>query len=130
MSTASSWRETPQRYRLEAATCTGCGKVLYPPRRICPKCKGREFKKTELPFEGKLVSYTVIRTPPPEFSDLAPYALGILEMQGGVRMHCQISDCDFQDLKVGMPLKLEFRRIREDGQAGMIHYGHKAVPAW
>jgi uncharacterized OB-fold protein len=28
----------------------------------------------------------------------------------------------------GMPVRLEFRRIQEDGEAGVIAYGHKAVP--
>jgi uncharacterized OB-fold protein len=129
MSTASSWRNIPQRYRLEAATCSKCGKILYPPRRACPKCGGREFTDCVLPFKGKLVTYTVIRTPPSEFSDLAPYALGIVELENGVKIHCQISDITFDELHVGMPVRMEFRRIREDGEAGMIHYGHKAVPA-
>jgi hypothetical protein len=128
MSTANNWREIPRRYRLEAAACNKCGKILYPPRRACPKCHGREFRTTVLPFEGRLVTHTVIRTPPAEFTDLAPYALGIVELEGGAKVHCQISDCDFDELKTGMSLRLEFRRIREDGEAGIIHYAHKAVP--
>ncbi|MBU0637821.1 MAG: Zn-ribbon domain-containing OB-fold protein [Planctomycetes bacterium] len=128
MSTANSWRESPQRYRLEANKCKKSGKIFYPPRLICDECGGREFEKVTLPFTGKLVTYTVIRTPPSEFSDLAPYALGIVELDNGVRTHCQIADCDFDQLKVGLPVKMEFRRIQEDGEAGMIHYGHKAVP--
>jgi uncharacterized OB-fold protein len=129
MSTANSWRETPQRYRLEANRCTKCDKVHYPPRRACDACGGRDFQPTTMPFSGKLVTYTVIRVPPSEFADLAPYAIGVVELDNGVRMHCQLADCDFDKLKVGLPVKLEFRRIQEDGEAGMIHYGHKAVPA-
>ena len=41
-SPARVWREFPQRYRLEAAKCSGCGKILYPPRLVCPACGGRE----------------------------------------------------------------------------------------
>lgn len=128
MSTANSWRETPQRYRLEANRCKGCKKIHYPPRRICDACGGREFELTVLPPAGKLLTYTVIRVPPSEFADLAPYAIGIVELDNGARLHCQLADCEFERLRVGLPVKLEFRRIQQDGEAGMIHYGHKAVP--
>ena len=54
ISPARSWREFPQRYRLEAAKCTGCGKVLYPPRVKCPACGGTAFEAIVLPREGKV----------------------------------------------------------------------------
>jgi uncharacterized OB-fold protein len=129
MSTANSWRETPQRYRLEAARCTKCGKIHYPPRRICDACGSRDFEQAKLPFTGKLATYTVIRVAPSGFEDEAPFAIGVVELDNGVRLQCQVVDCDFDQLKVGLPVKLEFRRIQQDGEAGMIHYGHKAVPA-
>ena len=49
-------REIPQRYRLEAGKCTGCGKVHFPPRQICKECHGREFKtvtmfRNMMPFD-------------------------------------------------------------------------------
>ena len=129
MSTANSWRQIPQRYRLEAGQCGQCGKLFYPPRRVCDECGQRTFEPIKLPLAGTLVSYTVIRVSPPEHADLAPYAVGLVELSGGARLECQVVDCDFERLRVGMPVKLEFRRIQEDTEAGMIHYAHKAVPA-
>lgn len=129
-SPARSWREYPQRYRLEAARCTGCGKVLYPPRVICPACRGREFETVTLPREGTLVTYTVIHVPPAGFQGQAPLVLGLVELEGGVRTMVQVADVpDLDALEIGMPVRLEFRRISEDGEAGLIFYGHKAVPA-
>jgi uncharacterized OB-fold protein len=41
----------------------------------------------------------------------------------------QIGDvADPDEIKIGMPVRLEFRRISSDGEAGLIFYGHKAVP--
>ncbi|MCH8806471.1 MAG: Zn-ribbon domain-containing OB-fold protein [Planctomycetes bacterium] len=128
MSTANSWRQIPQRYRLEAGKCVKCGKLFYPPRLVCDACGGRAFEMAKLPNTGKVVTYTVIRVPPTEQADLAPYAVGLVELDNGVRLECQVVDCDFEQLEVGTPVKLEFRRIQEDTEAGMIHYGHKAVP--
>lgn len=122
------WREIPQRYRLEAAKCKECGKIFFPPRLICSHCKGREFENIKLSREGKLLTYTIIRVPPSQFTDQAPYAIGIVEVKEGVKILMQITDCDLKELKTGMDVKIEFRKIQEDGDAGVICYGYKAVP--
>jgi len=122
------WREAAQRYRYEAAQCTACDRVCFPPRLICPSCQGRDFKKIILNRRGKLLTYTVIRIPPPQFKAEAPYALGIVELEGGGKLTTQIVDCNFEDLAIGMELNLEFRRVQEDGEAGVIAYGYKCVP--
>lgn len=130
MSTSARYhREIPQRYRLEAAKCSKCGKIEYPPRLACSGCGGREFSTEVLPFEGKLLSYTVIHVAPPGFEDQTPYPLGIVELSNGVRLTAQICDVKLDDLRVGLPVRLEFRRIQEEGEAGILKYGHKAVPA-
>lgn len=128
MSVAKYWRETPRRYRLEAAKCTGCGKVLFPARLICPECKGRNFETVQLAPQGKLITYTIIHVAPGDFTDQLPYAVGIVELDDGVRLLTQISDCDPQVIQTGMDLKLEFRRISSMGHAGIHQYGYKAVP--
>ncbi len=52
-----------------------------------------------------------------------------MELDEGVRLTCQVVDVPPADVRTGMPVRLEFRRIQEDGEAGVIAYGHKAVPA-
>jgi uncharacterized OB-fold protein len=126
---ARNWREIPQRYRMEAAKCTSCGEVSYPPRLICPKCRRRQFEKVTLPDRGRILTYTITRVGPSQFTELTPYAVGIVELDGGVRITTQIADCDLDKLSVGQRVRLEFRRIQEDGEAGILAYGHKAVPA-
>ncbi len=128
MPPSRAWRDYPQRYRLEAARCKQCGKVFYPPRLVCDKCGAREFETFRLKTDGTLATYTIIRTPSQEFSGEAPFALGIVDIKDGVRLMAQIADVEFEELRVGMPVKLEFRRLYSEGSAGVIHYGHKAVP--
>jgi hypothetical protein len=129
-SPARAWREFPQRYRLEAARCTGCGKVLYPPRLICPECGGRDFATEVLPRDGTVVTYTVIRVPPAGFTEQTPLPIALVELVNGVRLMVQIADvADPESLEIGMPVRLEFRRVSWDGEAGVIFYGHKAVRA-
>ncbi|UCF79668.1 MAG: Zn-ribbon domain-containing OB-fold protein [Candidatus Eiseniibacteriota bacterium] len=123
------WREIPQRYRLEAAKCTGCGKVSFPPRSKCPKCGGVEFDEARLPEKGVVKTFTIIRVAPSQFVEQAPYAVGIVELEGGVKITAQIVDCPLEDIKIGQKVRIEFRRLQEDGCSGVICYGYKCVPA-
>ena len=126
--TARNWREYPQRYRMEAGKCKKCGKICFPPRLVCPVCGNREFETVKLPQEGKLKTYTVIRVAPSGFEDMAPYAVGIVEFAGGVSAMMQIADCAPEELSIGMQVKIEFRRVQEEGHHGILMYGYKAVP--
>jgi uncharacterized OB-fold protein len=127
MITARYAREIPQRYRLEAGKCKKCGNVTFPPRIICPDCKGRDFLTVALNDEGTLVTYTVVRIASDRFSKETPFPVGIVELNGGVRLTAQIADADPGTLKIGEKVKLVFRRIQEDGKAGILCYGYKAV---
>lgn len=129
MRTARIWRENPQRYRLEAAACTGCGKVYYPPRRVCGACGGREFEATTLPLRGVVKTFTHIQNAATSFTHQIPLIIGIVELENGVRITAQLADVEPEDLRADMPVRLEFRKIQQDGVSGVISYGHKAVPA-
>jgi uncharacterized OB-fold protein len=125
---ARYWRETPQRFRYEAAKCTGCGKVFFPPRLVCNGCRGREFKQVTLAQTGVVETFTVIRIAPTGFSDQAPYAVGVIKLDDGVKTTAQIVDCDLEKLAIGDRVRLEFRRVQQDGESGILCYGYKFVP--
>ncbi len=128
MPTARTWREYPQRYRYEAGVCKGCGKWHFPPRRVCDACKGETFETKAMRRTGKILTYTVIRVPPAPFKDQAPYAVAVVEMDDGPRLTAMVADTGTFELKLGQKVRLEFRRISEDGDRGPINYGYKAVP--
>ncbi|MBI3193738.1 MAG: Zn-ribbon domain-containing OB-fold protein [Ignavibacteriae bacterium] len=127
MITARYHREIPQRYRLEAAKCSSCGNISFPPRLVCPECKARKFETIKLNDEGKLITYTVIRVASDKFSKETPFAVGIVELNDGVRLTTQIADAEPEELSIGQKVRLVFRRIQEDGKAGILCYGYKAV---
>ncbi len=129
MSGPRYWREMPQRYRLEAVKCKKCGKVLFPPRLICPACKSREFENTQIGDKGKVEAFTIIRVPPSQFTDQSPYSVAIVNVGDDVKILCQIADCEPEDMRIGMPVKIEFRKIQQEGHGGILNYGYKCVPA-
>ena len=121
------FREIPQRYRLEAGKCKKCGQVYFPPRLICPECKAQEFENIRLNPEGKLLTYTIIRVGSDIFSLQTPFAVGIIELKDGVRVTAQIADVELDKIKIGMSLKLVFRKIQDEGASGLHCYGYKAI---
>lgn len=123
------WREEPTRYRLEGARCAACGKVMYPARTICPACRGRDMEPLSLTRCGTVVTSTVVRVPPDDFQFEAPYAVAIVETPEGARLMTQIVDCEPAEVQPGMEVTLELRRIRKEGESGILCYGHKGVPA-
>ncbi|MGD8393980.1 MAG: Zn-ribbon domain-containing OB-fold protein [Candidatus Eiseniibacteriota bacterium] len=128
MPTARAWREYPRRYRYEAGVCTKCGKWHFPARLVCDACGGRDFETRRMQRTGKILTHTIIRVPPAPFKDQAPYAVAVVEMDDGPRITMQVVDWQEGQLEVGQRVKLEFRRIYDDGAAGAIQYGYKAVP--
>ena len=122
------WREIPKRYRYEAGKCTKCSKIFFPARLICDGCQGRTFETVRLPRTGKISTYSVIHVAPSQFKTQTPYAVGIIELDNQVKLTAQIVDCDHDNLEIGMPVKLEFRKIQEVGESGILCYGYKAVP--
>jgi len=94
--------------KLMGVKCTRCKKITVPPRTVCPHCGNTDQIWTELPNRGRLVTYTVIHVPPPQFEALAPYAICIVELTDGVRLPGMVKNVKLENLKIGMELKTEF----------------------
>ncbi|NJD22095.1 MAG: Zn-ribbon domain-containing OB-fold protein [Melioribacter sp.] len=120
-------REVAQRYRLEAGKCKQCGNISFPPRLVCPKCKSKSFETVKLSREGKILTFTIIRVGPDKFSKETPYVVAIIELNDGVRLTAQVTDCDVNKVEIGAKVKLIFRKIQDEGKSGLHCYGYKAV---
>jgi uncharacterized OB-fold protein len=103
--------------------------VTYPQRNVCPKCRTTELETTTLTHGGKVVTSTVIHVSPTDLAMEAPYAMAIVETPEKARLMVQVVDTEPADVKPGMDVRLEFRRIRKEGNSGILCYGFKAVPA-
>ena len=123
------WREIPQRYRLEAGKCGKCSKIFFPPRLVCDQCANDQFTMVQLPRTGKVLTHSVVHLGPSDFIKISPYAIAVVELDNGVKVTTQLVDVDPPEIKTGMAVRLEFRKINESGEAGVICYGYKAVPA-
>lgn len=126
---AQYWREIPQRYRYEAEKCKKTGRIFFPPRLVSPGLKNREFEKINLATEGTVATFTVARVGPPNYSDLVPYGVAIVELEDGARITAMLADVDVDEIKIGMKVRIEFRKMYSVGHEGLHCYGYKCVPA-
>lgn len=122
------WRLKNQRYRLQGKKCQDCGNLSFPPRLVCPKCKSRNCEPYEFKGRGKLYSYTTIFQAPDRFDQMAPYMVGLIDLEEGERITAQLTDVVPEEVHIGMELEMVIRQIYEDGPKGPILYGYKFRP--
>lgn len=89
--------------------CLNCGKVHYPKHGRCLQCKQRDFKKIELPSEGTLVTYTLLKAPPTGI-DKSSLLIGIIDL-GEVRYTGQL-EVEPNNLEIGMKLRAVWKNVR------------------
>jgi len=134
MSIARFWRETPRRYNLGGSKCTMCGTVYFPPRAVCPTCAHhRESIGKMVPFQlsgdGEVFSFTIVQEAAEGFEMQVPYVLALVRTVEGPTLTGQIVDLAPEEVRIGLRVRATFRKLREEGKAGVIHYGYKFAPA-
>jgi len=124
--TIRTWRHIHERYNLVGSECTTCGKLYFPPRVICPECRRKgNIQDFKFSGKGKIHSFSIVRTPTSDFKTIAPYAVAIIDLDEGAKLTSQLVDCDVDQLEIGDSVEMVFRKIREDGEDGVISYGYK-----
>ncbi|GAA0659066.1 bifunctional MaoC family dehydratase N-terminal/OB-fold nucleic acid binding domain-containing protein [Streptomyces thermocarboxydovorans] len=109
---AGFWEGVAQ-HRLLIQRCTGCGTLRFPWLPGCNRCGSLEWDTAEASGEGTVYSYVVMHHPPfPAFDP--PYAVGLIELAEGVRMIADVVDVPCDQVRIGMPARLEFRRYDEE----------------
>lgn len=127
------WRTIPQRYQMNGQKCKKCGHINFPPKGVCKYCsESSEFEEVKLSGRGKIHTFVLISAggAPPEFAEQekagGQYPVAIVELAEGPKVIGQVADADLKDVKIGMPVKAELRKIYSE--EGVIRYGFKFVP--
>ena len=75
---------------LEGRRCAGCGRLSLAGARPCPFCGAEGGEAVPLSGRGRLVSWTVIRVAPGRYAAEAPYAVGLLQLEEGLRLTARL----------------------------------------
>ena len=128
MEVSRHWRLQQQRYGLVGEVCPHCDEKIFPPRDVCPNCSGEA--KTPYTFSGKgeVYSFTTIYDAPEGYEGMTPYTVALIKLAEGPLVTAQLTDTDNGKVDIGTPVEMVTRKLREDGDRGMLVYGYKFRP--
>nr|MDO8081052.1 methylmalonyl-CoA mutase family protein [Candidatus Freyarchaeota archaeon] len=101
---------------LRRLKCKKCGKIQYPGRTRCIKCKSSELEEIYPdPIDrGKIVTFTKLYALPETLKGEPPYVFGIVEFDNGVRAFGQISEKE--KVEIGMRVKPTYGQVSVDSE--------------
>jgi len=112
--------EAAARGELRYQRCPECGHAQFYPRAVCTAC-GASPEWANASGRGTVHTFTVVRQNlMPPFREELPYVVAMVELEEGVRMMTNVTDCAPDDVHVGMAL-----------EAYAVEYEEgRAVPFW
>jgi uncharacterized OB-fold protein len=110
MSLSQNWRSEEQPYTLASPPSTKASQELV---RLSPK--------------GEIYSYTVVLDAPEGFEEYQPYTIALVRLDDGPMVTAQLTDFDAPP-EIGQRVEMVTRRLRTDGDQGIIVYGYKFRP--
>lgn len=123
------YREGKSLAALSGSKCKVCGTPQYPKQRVCinPEC-GATDQMEDYDFSGKTGRINSFTGDNLAFSYSPPAMYGLIDFEEGGRLYLDITDAELDQLKVGMPVRMTFRRRFADKRRGMYGYFWKAMP--
>ncbi len=111
--------------RLKGSRCRNCGEVLMGKATVCGNCSKEDMEELTLSNKGTLWTYTIIRSQPPgaykgPVNPFIPFAEGLVELPEGIRIVAPVKDCDFDKIRIGMPLELVVHELFQDGDGNKV----------
>ena len=94
--------------RLLVKRCLACKEPHYYPRAVCPFCASDRTEWVAAQGRGTVYSYSVMRRAE------KPYAIAYVTLEEGVTVLTNLVDCDFDRLRIGMPVRVVFKAKGED----------------
>jgi uncharacterized OB-fold protein len=94
--------------------CKECGTTSFPPRADCEECLSPDFEFVEVTGKATLNTYTKIVAAPTGFDDVAPYIVGVVDLEEGGRALAWFGDTiPEEDIEIGMDIQIVPRVFEE-----------------
>ena len=95
--------------------CATCGRHHFYPRPFCPHCWGDEVSWVEAAGGATLYTHSVVyRNDLPPFGPQVPYIAAVVDLDEGPRVMTRIVDCEADELKIGMRLRLRTEPVTDE----------------
>jgi uncharacterized protein len=101
--------------RLELPRCRSCDRLVWYPRRRCPRCLGDDLDWEVLSGLGTVYASTVVnRAPSESFESEVPYVVALVDLDEGARLMTNIVGCPPETVAIGMRVTVTFRRVSDE----------------
>jgi hypothetical protein len=102
---------------------------MFPPRDVCTNCADHS-PQPEFQFSGRgeVYSYTIVHNPPEGYQEMAPYTVALIKLEEGPLITAQLTDVANETVEIGMPVEMVTRKLKTQGEEGLIVYGYKFRP--
>ncbi len=124
-SATALWRDRKWVLSCCGSQCRHCGRLFFPPQRICYYCQTKDDFEWVRLAERKGTLFTFCRDELAQSID-PPVVISIVNLEGKVRFYTQMTDRDPAEVKLDMPVELTFRKLH-DGE-GYPNYFWKCRP--
>ena len=123
------WRKRHMLLGMVGGRCETCGTPQFPKTEICvnPQCGDLRSQK-DCEFADRPATIKTFTADLLAVSVDPPHCYGMIQFDGGGRMMADFTDCTIDDLKVGLPMRMVFRKRTEDPERGFVNYFWKAAP--
>jgi uncharacterized OB-fold protein len=116
--TEEFWAATTQG-KLLLRRCDECQTIIWYPRPFCPACGSLKTSWTEASGRGTVYTFTVVhRSGVPGYQEALPYVVAYVELAEGPRVLTNIVDCEPDQVKVGMGVRVVFH---DTGQGSALY---------
>lgn len=82
------------------------GRYHFPVAPVCPYTGADDVEEVALSSTGTLWSWTAVSAPPPGYEGEVPYGLGVVELDGGLRVVGRLTESDPGSLENGQPMRV------------------------
>ena len=115
------WRGRKGLLALCGNRCKRCGTPQFPPERVCATCQAKdEFEDYKFSDKrGHIFTYSVLDRVNPNVDPPTMHAL--IDFEGGGRLGCHVVDCGHDEVKIGMPVEMTFRKLYQAEMVEGIH---------
>lgn len=124
-SAVALWRDRKGGLALYGSRCRNCGTPQYPAQRICIKCQAKDHGEDYCFANRKATLFTFSHDNLAPAID-PPVTVSVVNFEGGGRIQCDMTDRDVEEIDIGMPVEMTFRKIRYTG--GIYNYWWKCMP--
>jgi uncharacterized OB-fold protein len=103
------------RHELVLQRCRDCQTVQFRPRAVCASCLSSSIEHFVASGRGNVYTFTVThQNNLPGFREACPYVLAYVELDEGPQLMTHIVGCEVEDVRVGMPVTVEFVDLDRD----------------